>query len=67
MKTVRLNPSLAGTTSPTAAFKDKDKADKERLNPSLAGTTSPTGKSNSVQEHPYVLILLLLEQPLRQR
>ena len=36
-----LNPSLAGTTSPTIMINDKIQA-AIGLNPSLAGTTSPT-------------------------
>jgi len=36
------------------------------LNPSLAGTTSPTSLGNLKLIAPKVLILLLLEQPLRQ-
>ena len=39
---IGLNPSLAGTTSPTALPRLRLAAN-TRLNPSLAGTTSPTG------------------------
>jgi len=42
-----LNPSLAGTTSPTGARTNPWYAVSKRLNPSLAGTTSPTPENDT--------------------
>ena len=63
---IGLNPSLAGTTSPTV-----DSCWWEHqllsLNPSLAGTTSPTSAETAkFRKVENVLILLLLEPLLRQ-
>jgi len=61
-----LNPSLAGTTSPTPTSTERWSRLGRCLNPSLAGTTSPTNIIRTfAPEGLGVLILLLLEQPLR--